>query len=95
MPDATGEMPAAMALMMAGFTLTLPFLGLLTSLYGTNSKNWTLLGFVLAILMAVFHVGHMFELFTGAGVAQFIIMPFNALTAILLVADLAKKKKEL
>lgn len=94
MPDATGEIPAAMALMMAGFTYTLPFIGLLISLFGIKKRKLTLVALILAILLCVFHIGHLFELFTGAGVAQFIVMPLNTITAILLVIDLWKKRKE-
>lgn len=45
--------------------------------------------------MAIFHVGHMFELIGGDNVAQFIVMPLNATSATLLVIDLCKKRKEL
>lgn len=93
-PDATGETPSAIALMMAGFTYTLPFIGFLISLFGSNCRKWTVVALVLAIFMALFHLFHMAELFFCAGIAQYIVMPLNAITAILLVVDLYKKKKE-
>ena len=83
-----------MALLMSTFTYTVPFIGLLFSIYGKKRCD-VIVGLAIACLMALFHILHMAELFMGAGMAQFFIMPLNAVIAVLLVIDLWNKQKSM
>lgn len=95
MPNATGEMPEAMSLLMAFTTYTLPFAGLLMSLFAPKCKCWTITALVIAILLAVFHLAHMMELLNPDGLTQFFVMPLNFIAATLLALQLNKARKEL
>ena len=94
MENATGEVPAWMAILMSTFTYTVPFIGLLFSIYGKKRCD-VIVGLAIACLMALFHILHMAELFMGAGMAQFFIMPLNAVIAVLLVIALWNKQKSM
>ncbi|MGP1514575.1 MAG: hypothetical protein ACTTJH_01295 [Bacteroidales bacterium] len=92
MEGANGTMPVAMAIMMAMLIFTIPFAGLLICLYGKR-RCWLITEIIIATILLLFNLFHMAELFTGAGVGQIFIMPFNFLTALLLLLDLRKLLK--
>ena len=94
MENSTGTVPAYMGIMMATISYTIPFIGMLFWLYG-KKRCHLVTSLIIAIFLSILNIIHMGELFTGASITQFFIMPLNAAVAILLVFDLWKVQKSM
>lgn len=87
-PASTG-----MIALMSCFTYTIPVIGILLTAYGKGRACRTV-NAVLACIIAIFCIGHMFELVMEFNPVQLFIMPLMAIIGILMAIDSIKIRKE-
>lgn len=72
--EATGNAPAGLLTFMMTVSYLIPVIGVLCTLYG-RGRLWYIGNVVLAILMFLFNLFHLGELFTGFSAVQLPLLP--------------------
>ncbi|MBP3762865.1 MAG: hypothetical protein J6I49_03175 [Bacteroidales bacterium] len=94
MPDAPGEAPTGMLLLMCAFSFTIPLLGLLCTHYRAV-RAMRVANLVLASVMLLFNIFHASELFMEFNPVQLLIHPAMVVISVyLLVFSLRMVKQK-
>ena len=92
MPDAQGEAPIGMLILMISLSFFIPMCGLLCMQY-RRCKAMLTINLILAGLMMVFNILHAAELFTEFNVVQLLIHPVMVIAGIYLFIFSLNEKK--
>lgn len=87
--DLSGEAPVCMLVAMTVLSYTLPVVGLLCAMY-VRGRCGAVINLILAVLMLLFNLFHLSEVFYLFAPVQLFILPMILLVSVLLLVDSLK-----